>query len=75
MLDTVRATVVRRMLSDRSTWPLPTLRMKRIEGDRVTAFGENNTTAPEEIIIREVGGVERRFGSIEQVIEAGWAVD
>ena len=76
--DPVRAARVRRMVPDKTTWPGPSLSMKRIEGDRIMEFGViwNQDVMPDgRIYLTLLNGREEPFDSIEELIAAGWAVD
>lgn len=76
-LDSVREDRARRMVLDRSMWPMDYLPMKRLSNGPmefgVIAFNE---ALPDRIVIRERGGaLIKIFKSIDALVDANWTVD
>jgi hypothetical protein len=78
-LDPVRGARVRRMVLDQSTWPNQrALPMKRIIGGRGEFGVIRAPVDPSNIVISYYEDPNRhqgRFGSVEELIADGWAVD
>ena len=77
-LDSERATCVRRMVANESTWPSPVLNMKRIEGDTTQSgnigprVGDPHAPC---ITLYRTDGVMCVFKTVEQLIADGWEID
>lgn len=73
-LDPSRAARVRHMVLDRSTWPSNVLHMKRIEGDCIVEYGVI-FRAELPVGIQPNHGAHITFKTLDDLINAGWAVD
>jgi hypothetical protein len=74
-LDPIREARVRRMVLDPSIWPQRYLCMKRI-GVKFEFGIIASDVRPNRIVITDLGHVQiAAFDNIDQLVEAGWAVD